>query len=244
MFIPVFPPSHKNPDNPPPFIFMVPWRSEKKIVLIRHLHANHREREFIIATASREKLISGSELVISKPVSLYDAQPYYQCGFEELQWIILLGQELNGLPPTRGIPFLKIKRFRKDMLHDVLLLDSTAFDLFWRLDSKTLLSTASQCRRNLFLVGFVEGKMVAYAVGGVTGNHCYLQRLCVHPSYQGMGIGREMALNILRWARNLGACDALVNTQEGNDRALGLYYGLGFMEMDKRVIMGKERENI
>jgi ribosomal protein S18 acetylase RimI-like enzyme len=226
---------------PPPFILFGRWRNDEGIAVVQHLHASRKEKEILITLATGEKLASDSELVITRPVTPFEARDYAACGFRELERIVLLEKELNGLPSLQALPNLEVRRFKRKWLQEVICLDEEAFDPFWRLDARTLLNISRQCHRNLFLMAFVDGKMAGYAIGGVNGRSSYLQRLCVHPLYQGLGIGKALALQTLRWARGRGAMEALVNTQEGNGRALGLYSHLGFREMDRRVIMGKGR---
>ncbi|HZA00248.1 MAG TPA: GNAT family N-acetyltransferase, partial [Acidimicrobiales bacterium] len=43
------------------------------------------------------------------------------------------------------------------------------------------------------------------------------------------GVGTALLLDGLRWLRRWGARDALVNTQQGNDRSLRLYQRTGFV---------------
>lgn len=232
-----------NEDLPPPFILLGRWRSDESITFIHHLHAGPGERRALIDLASREKLSSGSELVVTKPISTFEARDFLSCGFSELEGIVLLERKLNGLPSSNAPTNLTIKRFKKKMLGDVLRLDGETFEPFWRLDPRTMLNIAEQCHRNLFLVAFVGETMAGYAIGGVNGPECYLQRLCVHPAYQGLRIGRELALRTMRWGKARGAEEVLVNTQEVNVKALNLYRSLGFEGLDRRVIMGKGRKD-
>ncbi len=55
-----------------------------------------------------------------------------------------------------------------------------------------------------------------------------MQRLAVHPSARGQGLGRSLVADVLRWMRRRGAARALVNTQQTNEAALALYVACGF----------------
>jgi ribosomal protein S18 acetylase RimI-like enzyme len=63
---------------------------------------------------------------------------------------------------------------------------------------------------------------------GLTADMGYLQRLAVDPDVEGKGIGRTLVLDGLRWVKENGAMQAVVNTQVENDRALSLYRSVGF----------------
>ena len=70
---------------------------------------------------------------------------------------------------------------------------------------------------------------MGYAVCGRSGHRGYVQRLAVAPRAQGGGVGAALLLDGMRWLRRWGARDALVNTQEDNDRSLRLYQRTGFV---------------
>ncbi len=69
---------------------------------------------------------------------------------------------------------------------------------------------------------------LAYAVSGRAGAIGYLQRLAVDPGLAGRGVGRALVADSLHWLRRRHARRAFVNTQVGNDSALGLYRSCGF----------------
>ncbi len=67
-----------------------------------------------------------------------------------------------------------------------------------------------------------------YGLVGRAGQRGYVQRLAVHPDAQGRGLGRALVVDGLWWLRRWRVREALVNTQEGNSRAVTLYERLGF----------------
>ena len=73
-----------------------------------------------------------------------------------------------------------------------------------------------------------DGRLVGYAVTGRAGSQGFLQRLATDPDHAGTGIGAELVLDALRWGARRRVTRVLVNTQEGNERALELYRRLGF----------------
>jgi GNAT superfamily N-acetyltransferase len=74
-----------------------------------------------------------------------------------------------------------------------------------------------------------RSSLVGYAITGRADHRGYVQRLAVDPSAEGTGVGATLLIDGLRWLRRWGARDALVNTQEGNERSLRLYQRTGFV---------------
>lgn len=110
----------------------------------------------------------------------------------------------------------------------MLAVDHAAFDAFWRFDAPGLVDarTATPAARVRVID---DGRVVAYAITGRSGQTGYLQRLAVHPDTAGRGLGTALVHDALAWCRRRGATSVLVNTQQANERALDLYVRLGFV---------------
>jgi peptide alpha-N-acetyltransferase len=65
----------------------------------------------------------------------------------------------------------------------------------------------------------------------------YLQRLAVHPEWQGTGMGRSLVRVAARSARTAGAQAMLLNTQFDNTAAIGLYEAEGFVTLPERLAL-------
>lgn len=114
-----------------------------------------------------------------------------------------------------------------------------AFDGFWRFDARTLSEARRATPRSRYRVAVVDGSVGGYAVCGRAGPRGYLQRLAVDPSVHGRGVGSGLVLDALDWLHRAGAATVMVNTQETNERAFGLYCRLGFRpEADGLYVLG------
>jgi GNAT superfamily N-acetyltransferase len=170
----------------------------------------------------------GFRRVVTGALSPFEQRGFLAAGFdvhEHLHLLVLdLSRPLPALPP--GPQLYRAGWLRR---RGVLAVDAAAFSPFWQLDSAGLLQALKathQRRLRVALDG--ERSVVGYAVCGASGNRGFVQRLAVLPKEQGQGTGKRLLLDGLYWLRAVGAHEVAVNTQMGNDAALGLYHQVGF----------------
>jgi ribosomal protein S18 acetylase RimI-like enzyme len=230
------------PDSPfsrPPFVLVGNWRARKDITALWHIKAEGNDRRSLVSAAVQDCFSEGTEKVITKLLNEREAEEFAQWNFHIACKIALLERYLRTdilLPTEKGD--LRIMPFKKKALDDVLRVDASAFDDFWRLDADTLEAIASSCVHNVFLLARNGGETLGYAIGGANDRIAYLQRLGVHARHQGQGVGECLVAGILRALKRLGATTVMVNTQEDNLSALNLYRSMGFHETaDSRYIM-------
>jgi ribosomal protein S18 acetylase RimI-like enzyme len=131
--------------------------------------------------------------------------------------------------PLVAVPGIEVRRGRRRDQAEALDVDQAAFAPFWRLDAAGLAEALTATSAVHFQVARDASGVVGYSVCGRAGHRGYVQRLAVAPSHQGRGVGGALLVDGLRWLRRWGARDALVNTQEDNDRSLRLYQRSGFV---------------
>lgn len=90
----------------------------------------------------------------------------------------------------------------------------------------------------LFLVGEIDGRLMATAMLGYEGHRGWMYYLAVDPQYQGQGYGRMLMSHAeqLLMARGCPKINLLV--REGNDAVLAFYDRLGYTR-DAAVSLGK-----
>jgi ribosomal protein S18 acetylase RimI-like enzyme len=158
-----------------------------------------------------------------------DQPPFLDAGFVPAERLHLLLHSLDALPDPVSATPAHIRRGRRRELSDLLAVDHAAFSGMWRLDRAGLDEALSATPTVHLRVARDVGGTIGYAICGRAAHRGYVQRLAVHPRAQGRGLGGTLLLDGLRWLRRWGARDALVNTQEGNDRSLRLYQRAGFV---------------
>jgi ribosomal protein S18 acetylase RimI-like enzyme len=89
-----------------------------------------------------------------------------------------------------------------------------------------------------FLVGDLEGRVVATCMVGYEGHRGWINLLAVAPSYQGGGHGRAMVAEAERLLRAAGCPKINLQVRTSNLAVLAFYRRLGF-KVDEVVSLGK-----
>jgi ribosomal protein S18 acetylase RimI-like enzyme len=230
----------------PPFILVGNWRSRADITALWHVKGEGVLKRILVEEAVSRSFDAGSEDFVTKPLGEYEAEEYGSWGFRIAYKIVLLEKQLHGEPATADAENgLEIIRYRKRYMGDVLSLDATAFDDFWRLDARTMEAVASTCYHNAFLLALRGDEVLGYAVGGANGRFGYLQRLGIRAGHQGGGVGELLSRRLISALQVMGARSVMVNTQEENTAALGLYRKIGFETLtDRRFIMRRTPQDL
>lgn len=170
---------------------------------------------------------------VTPALSQRDAQPFLQAGFTTHEHLHLLAFDLrtggNHGAVAESLPDgFQIRSGHRWHEHDVIAVDGAAFESFWRFDPVALREARRATPRHLYRVITNRSGVAAYAVTGLAGQRGYLQRLAVHPRFQGNGLGRALIHDSFSWLRKRDATKIMVNTQERNQRALAIYRNVGF----------------
>ena len=158
-------------------------------------------------------------------------------GFSVLQTLHLLDLSLIGWRPSAassGQP-RRSRRLRPREFDAAAAVDLAAFTNAWAIDTDGIIETCSATPAHRartidsgVSVGDDHGGLAGYAITGRADHHGYLQRLAVHPSSQGQGVGTGLTLDSLIWMQRRRLTRAVVNTHTDNQVALNLYQRVGF----------------
>lgn len=83
-------------------------------------------------------------------------------------------------------------------------------------------------------VGEHGDDLVAHAVMSVAAGECHVLNLCVHPLWQGRGLGRQILRHLLDFARARRVESAFLEVRASNTPARALYASEGFCEIGVR----------
>ena len=96
-------------------------------------------------------------------------------------------------------------------------------------------------QRDLFLVGRLDGRLVATAMAGYEGYRGWINYLAVSPECRGRGLGREMMDEAEARLRALGCPKINLQVRADNAEAIGFYERIGYRR-DDVVSFGKRLE--
>lgn len=178
----------------------------------------------------KRKLESRGTHVVTTALSPPEQSPFKAAGFTEREDLHLLTRNLRDTPEERTERrSVVLRRAKRADRAAVLAIDRAGFDPFWRFDDTLLRAARTATPKHRYVVATIGGDVAGYAITGLAGATCFVQRLGVDQSFRNRGIGSELVRDGLAWASRCGASRALVNTQVSNTTALSLYQTLGFV---------------
>ena len=99
----------------------------------------------------------------------------------------------------------------------------------------------SKVKPDMFLVGLIEGKLVATVMVGYEGHRGWINYLAVCPEHQKMGFGKQMMNEAERLLRSEGCPKINLQVRTSNAEVLAFYRAIGFVQ-DDVVSLGKRLE--
>ncbi|GAB1255858.1 GNAT family acetyltransferase [Aurantivibrio plasticivorans] len=93
----------------------------------------------------------------------------------------------------------------------------------------------------LFLVGDIDGRIVASAMAGYDGHRGWINYLAVLPSMRREGLGREMMKAVEKRLLAVGCPKINLQIRTTNQQVIEFYEAIGY-SMDRVVSMGKRLE--
>ncbi len=218
------------------------WRGDGEVALISLVPDAPVPSAEFVRRCLQTLAAHGYRRVVTGALSPREQAGFLAAGFDIEQRLHLLGLDLTGDPPPipPGYPLRRVGRRRRK---DVLGVDRAAFPSFWQFDEDGLADALHATPTVRFRAAVPprpqpwalprsqpRGPLAGYAICGRAGTRGFVQRLAVVPEHQGSGTGRRLLADGLHWMRRRGVARAIVNTQVGNEPALALYTGVGFVE--------------
>lgn len=213
---------------------VTPWQGKRHIALVGPARIRRSPTAPEIARCLAALQQRGVGLAFTPALSPFEAEPFFQAGFELHEQLHLLACPLDGTTPR---PRHRLRPGRPWDRHRVLDIDTRAFETFWQFDKFSLKEARQATPTSRFTVATGHHRVVGYAVTGRAGKRGYLQRLAVDPDHAGGGIGTSLIHDCFRWLERRNVDTVMVNTQETNTRALQLYERTGFRRQREGLLV-------
>lgn len=148
-------------------------------------------------------------------------------GFWEVDRVLsYLRPNRGALPPAAAVATLHDAR--TSHLDTVLTLNAAAFEPLWRYDARTVLSWLMTADHAVLAERAGQPLGFALTTLNATDGYAQLIRVATHPANRGQGIGRQLVVDAIRYAAEIGAVGLSLNTQRSNVASRRLYETLGF----------------
>ncbi len=95
-----------------------------------------------------------------------------------------------------------------------------------------------QVGREFFLVGELNGHLIASVMGGYEGHRGWINYLAVHPDFQGLGYGRRIMTAVEEKLLAVGCPKINLQVRESNSGVIQFYETIGYKN-DHVVSLGK-----
>ena len=208
-----------------------PWNDIEPAASLRLVRGG---RSFLTA-CSEQILECGVPSVLSPPLPVASVRTWESAGYDVFLRLALMRLTLDDQPHAPDHLVVECDAERMD---DLLEIDAAAFSSFWRFDRLGLTEALDATgRSSVLIIRDSDGKPTGFAVVGYGSAISYLQRVAIHPDWQGNGMGRSLVRVAARKARSAGARVMLLNTQLDNQAAMRLYESEGYVRLPEPLCL-------
>jgi len=81
----------------------------------------------------------------------------------------------------------------------------------------------------------VDGKLAGFYIAEGVLDESSLIEICVHPNFQGKGLGRQLLGHYIEQGKDRGFMSCWLEVRESNTAAHKLYQSMDFNEVDRRI---------
>jgi ribosomal-protein-alanine N-acetyltransferase len=127
-------------------------------------------------------------------------------------------------------PLLGMRPMQEEDLDAVMAIEMQVYEFPWTLGIfRDCLRVGYSC-----LTVTMDAQVIGYGVMSVAVEECHILNICIHPDWQGQGLGQKLTSRLLKLGRQHGAESAFLEVRPSNGAALSLYERLGFVEVGRR----------
>lgn len=127
-------------------------------------------------------------------------------------------------------PGFALRLMRDQDVEAVLVCERAAYEFPW---SGEIFGDCLRVGYNCWVVE-IGRLVVGHGIMSIGAGECHVLNLCVHPQWQGLGLGRRLLRRLLVLAKTKGADTAFLEVRASNRLARALYASEGFCEIGER----------
>jgi ribosomal protein S18 acetylase RimI-like enzyme len=201
------------------------WRRRRDIGSLEYLRAGAAAARLIEHLEQALRNAGARLLVLGGTEQAGSLGLYLDLGFQVVDEIVRYQRPSARAPHPHHV--LPVRQTIPEDLPGLLTVDHTAFPWLWW-------NSEGEFAWYLSLPGVeahvaLDGsRVVGYTGFTITGQQGHLDRLAVHPDYQGRGIGADLVLHTLACMQRRRVDRVALTTQVDNFRSASLYRSLGF----------------
>lgn len=210
-----------------------PWNDESGAAQLRMMRGG---ADFL-GEATERVVAVGGDPVYSPALYPSSTRVWIRAGYQEFDQLFVLERSLMTTWPE---PRCEVEAGNPDW-NALVAVDRAAFEGFWRMSRVGLEEAARATSLSMVLtVGDGPGTR-GYSIVGAQRGVGYLQRIAVDPTWGGRGVGTDLVLASLGWARSRGCRTMVLNVRHHAGPARRLYQATGFHDTGTRLsIMGNQ----
>ncbi len=213
------------------FVLVAPWRNRRDIATFRLISAITNEPELVRAALNAADAAGMAAFITTETYESRKPEFYASHGLDRLETII--SYQHDRIVDYLDIAIKPAQEFRPvqsgddDLIAGMMALDHAAFPWLWR-NSPAEFAWWMQQQMVEVTVGLIDGVVTSYYGTTHFRNMGHLDRIAIHPDYQGQGLGKETVTIALQRMARMGHKHAALCTQATNDVSQRLYERSGF----------------
>ena len=212
------------------------WRRRPEIASITGIHAVRFRGNLMCAASERARQLGLEAILFIEWTEVLNPAFYESIGFEVLDAVIPLEihkRHFSG-PSRATVPIRRLDAHDPWTLDQLLAIDHAAFDWLW-INSQAEFSHVGWSPDVELWGQFAESQLISYLETTHYGRWGHIDRLAVHPNWQGQGLGNDLTRFGVDRLMSHGAGTVGLSTQLDNGRSQRLYEKIGFRRSESNT---------
>ena len=218
------------------YILVTPWRHREDIISLREVSAFHHESELVAAVFAAADQKGLAACITAETYEKRRPIFYTRNGMELFETIIAYHHErvvdFMDIIESPAQEFVPVTLDDPALLEQVMEVDHAAFPWLWRNLPGEFHWWMSQPSVEVW-AGIIDGEVASYYGTTLFQQLGHIDRIAVHPKYQGQRLGAETLHASLQRMARMGLQKAALSTQLGNPVSQRLYERTGFRRSAK-----------